>query len=185
MKFNLFEGARRIALALATLAVAMTCIALYSNSPSVHAHYVIDRPGGPPIPFSECPRESDSQSFSRTLRSGQSVWVTICHLPFRGDDGKSLLYPFKVDDRGALWGAGSQSEEFISYKRILAAQFVLSAEAETDLVAKHREAYRSQWLSGLSYLGIGLAVFAGFVNLIGWIVRGFLSIPRGMDHRPV
>lgn len=43
---------------------------------------------------------------------------------------------------------------------------------------------RQSVTDGLKYLLVGLAVFAAWVWAIGWIARGFLGIPRGMDKRP-
>jgi hypothetical protein len=44
--------------------------------------------------------------------------------------------------------------------------------------ATHSISYRA------GYLVAGLAAFAGVVWTFGWMARGFLGIPRGMDKRP-
>lgn len=36
----------------------------------------------------------------------------------------------------------------------------------------------------IGYTGLSLMAWLAFTNILGWIVRGFLGIPSGMDSRP-
>jgi hypothetical protein len=100
-----------------------------------------------------------------------------------GEKGEQLI-PFKVDDKGLVWGAPSYSSEVSDYERRLEARFKLSPSDDEEVTKQISRAYRESLISGLGYLAVGLALFAAFVWTTGWIVRGFLGIPRGQDHRP-
>lgn len=68
------------------------------------------------------------------------------------------------------------------------ARSILRTLADTvDLRALDQEAAAQRWdrrrESGLFVLAASAALFAA-TSAIGWVVRGFLGIPRGMDRRP-
>lgn len=48
-------------------------------------------------------------------------------------------------------------------------------------VAKQK---RDDMLAAAGYTVLGAAIWLAFVKCIGWIVRGFLSIPPGRDSKP-
>ncbi len=100
-----------------------------------------------------------------------------------GKDNARLI-PYKIDEQGMTWGATSYSSEVSDYERELEATFKLPSSDEETLKKHISKSYRENWVSGLGYLVAGLAIFYGVVWAIGWIARGFLSIPRGMDRRP-
>ena len=100
-----------------------------------------------------------------------------------GKDNARLI-PYKLDEQGMVWGAASYSSEVSDYERKLESRFKLSASDEETLKKEISRRYRENWMSGLGYLVGGLAIFAGVVWAIGWIARGFLGIPRGMDKQP-
>jgi hypothetical protein len=98
--------------------------------------------------------------------------------------GNAHLIPYKIDEQGMIWGAASYSSEISDYERKLEDRFKLSVNDEERLKKEISQRYHENWMSGLGYLVVGLAIFAGVVWAIGWIVRGFLGIPHGMDRRP-
>lgn len=183
MKFNIFEGARRIAILIGGLAVAGTMIALATYDPYVSVQYSIAHPNGAFVRMQEsCPSDAGRHYFSTRTSTGESVSVELCLLASRfGGDLRLILY--KIDEHGVSRAAPSDSSEVSDYKRELEGRFKLSASDEETLKREISRRYRENWVSGLGYLVAGLAIFAGFVWAIGWIVRGFLGIPRGMDRR--
>ena len=183
MKFNIFEGARRIALLIAGIAVAGTLFALATYDPYVSVQYSIAHPNGASVRMQEsCPSDAGRHYFSSRTSSGESISVNLCLLAMGKDNDR--LIPFKIDEQGKIWGAASYSSEVTDYERKLENQFKLSASDEETLKKEISQRYRENWMSGLGYLVAGLAIFAGVVWAIGWIARGFLGIPRGMDKRP-
>ena len=112
------------------------------------------------------------------------MWVTLCLLAMPFGKENTRLIPYKIDEQGRIWGAAIYSSEVVLYEKKLESRFKMSASDEEKLKQETLKRYRENWLSGLSYLVGGLAIFAGVVWAIGWIVRGFLGIPRGMDRRP-
>jgi hypothetical protein len=98
------------------------------------------------------------------------------------ENGNRLI-PYKIDEKG-IWGASTFTNEIREYQRTLEGRFKLSLHDEDVLTNELSQSYRENWTSGLGYLIAGLTVFACVVGAIGWIVRGFLGIPLGMDKRP-
>jgi hypothetical protein len=185
MKFNIFEGARRIALLIGGIAVAGTLFALSTYDPYVSVHYSIAQPNGAFIRMQEsCPSDADQHYFSSKTSAGQSVSVNLCLLAMTFGKDNTRLIPYKVDEQGMIWGAASYSSEVSGYERKLESRFNLSASDEKMLKKEISQRYRENWMSGLGYLVAGLAIFAGVMWAIGWIARGFLGIPLGMDKRP-
>ena len=184
MRVNIFEGARRIALLLAGLATALTIIAVAMHKPYVSATYLIARPDGQFVRTSEsCPSNVARHYFSAVTSSGREIPVTLCLSKMRFDDGQELI-PYKIDEEGMIWGSGEYSSEVFAYERDLERRFRFSADDEKEYA---RQATKARWenaLSSAKYLLIGLAIWAGLVSVVGWIVRGFLGIPNGMDRRP-
>ena len=82
------------------------------------------------------------------------------------------------------WGAASYSSEVSAYEKQLEARFVLPPEDNNWVDQEKSRRYWENWKESLRNLGIGLAIFAGIVWAIGWIVRGFMGVPRGLDRKP-
>jgi hypothetical protein len=184
MKFNIFEGARRIALLIGGIAIAGTLIALVTYDPYVSVQYSIAHPNGAFVRMQEsCPSDASRHYFTSKTSTGESVSVDLCLLAMSFKNNTRLI-PYKVDEQGMIWGAASYSSEVSDYERKLEGRFKLPAGDEDALKKEISRRYRENWMSGLGYLVAGLAIFAGVVWAIGWITRGFLGIPRGMDKRP-
>lgn len=94
------------------------------------------------------------------------------------------LVPYKIDEKNMVWGATSYSIEVLGYEKELEARFVLPAEDSEWLKEEISRRYRDNWKESLIGLGIGLVIFNGIVWALGWIARGFMGIPRGMDKKP-
>ena len=94
------------------------------------------------------------------------------------------LIPYKTDADGMTWGAKPYSTEISIYETQVKKRFTMTATDEEASNKKAAKQWRSQFADGMGYLVAGLAIFGAFVWATGWIVRGFLGIPRGMDRRP-
>lgn len=185
MKLNIFEGARRIALMIAGMAVVGTLFALVTYDPYVFVQYSIAHPNGTFVRMQEsCPSDAERHYFFSRTSTRESVSVDLCLLAMSFGKDNARLIPYKVDEQGMIWGAASYSSEVSDYERKLEGRFKLPASDEETVKKEISQRYRENWVSGLGYLVAGLAIFAGVVWAIGWIVRGFLGIPRGMDRRP-
>ncbi len=184
MTFNIFEGARRIALLIGVIAAVGTLIALATYHPDVSIQYSIAYPNGAFVRMLDsCPSDAEQHFFSSRTSTGESISVGLClrSMPF-GKDSTRLI-PYKIDEQGMIWGATSYSREVSEYEHKLEDRFKLSAADEYALTMNISRSYRENWMSGLGYLVAGLAIFTVVVWTIGWIARGFLGIPRGMDRR--
>lgn len=185
MTFNIFEGARRIALLIAGIAATGTLIALATYDPYVSVQYTIAQPNGAFVKTQEsCPSDAARHYFSSRTSKGESISVHLCLLAMPFSNNTTRLIPYKIDEQGMIWGAASYSSEVSDYERKLESRFKLSANDEEALKKEISQRYRENWMSGLGYLTAGLVTFAVVVWAIGWITRGFLSIPRGTDRRP-
>lgn len=185
MKFNIFEGARRIALLIGGIAITGTLIALVTYDPYVSVQYSIAHPNGAFVKMQEsCPSDAGRHYFTTKTSTGESVSVDLCLVAMSFDKNNARLIPYKIDEQGMIWGAASYSSEVSDYERKLEGRFKLPAGDEVALKKEISQRYRENWMSGLGYLVAGLAIFAGVVWTIGWIARGFLGIPRGMDKLP-
>lgn len=185
MTINLFEGSRRIALLVASIATFGTLVALITSDPYVSMGYSIARPGGSFVRNSDsCPSDAGRHYFSTKTKSGKTVRIDLCLLTMTFGEKNQSLIPYKVDEKGMIWGAASYNSEVSEYERQLERQFVLSEAdsgfAEKEIARRYWESFRE----GLVYLAIGLVIFWGLIWAIGWIMRGFLGIPRNMDKRP-
>lgn len=185
MAINLFEGARRIALLTAGVAILGTLIAVFIYEPYVSATYSIAHPSGPFVRMDEpCPSDASKHYFTTKTSTGKNVSINLCLLTMSFGAKSERLIPYKVDEQGMIWGAASYSSEVSAHERKLEQRFKIPQGEEEAISKKLSRDYRDNLTSSLGYLIVGLAIFGGVVWAIGWIVRGFLGIPRGMDKRP-
>jgi hypothetical protein len=93
------------------------------------------------------------------------------------------LVPYKTEG-DTMWGNGPYSSEVASYTDARANEFRLTpADQQAAREEWNRQRSRSIRNAALFAIG-GWIVLSVLQWLIGWIVRGFLGIPRGYDHRP-
>ncbi len=69
-------------------------------------------------------------------------------------------------------------------ERTIRTAFKIRDEDEGQLNEKWWESWRSAYGQGLAAILGGLFALWIFSLAMGWIVRGFLGIPRGMDYKP-
>lgn len=185
MTINIFEGARRIALLVAGVATIGTLIALVTHEPYVSDTYSISYPMGTFTRMEDsCPSDAARHYFTARSSTGKDVSVTLCLLAMSFGKNGDRLIPYKVDEQGMIWGATSHSSEVSAYERALEGRFKIPPGDEQKIEKEISRRYWKNMIEGLGYLAVGLVVFGGIVWATGWIVRGFLGIPRGMDRRP-
>uniref|UniRef100_C6E3Q5 Uncharacterized protein n=1 Tax=Geobacter sp. (strain M21) TaxID=443144 RepID=C6E3Q5_GEOSM len=183
MAVNVFAGARRVALTIAVVATIITIILLVMYKPYAPIRYGVRTPYGPFERTEEsCPDEGSTHYFSVTTSKGKGSNVSVCFFPMEFEDGKRLI-PYKVDEKGMIWGASRYTPEVTDYQSKMEKRFKLSPSDEQDIAKESSRLYRQKMMEGLGCLAIGLLLFSGVVWVIGWIVRGFLGIPQGMDSR--
>ena len=100
-----------------------------------------------------------------------------------GKSGDRLI-PYKVDEKEMIWGAAPYSSEISAYERKLEERFKIPLGDEEQIAKEISRLHRENMMEGFGYLVAGLAIFGVVVWAIGWVMRGFLGIPHGMDKRP-
>jgi hypothetical protein len=185
MAINIFEGARRIALLIAGLATIGTVIGLVTNEPYMPINYSIAHPTGPFVRMVDsCPSDASTHYFTAKTSTGKNVSVDLCILAMSFGKNGDRLIPYKVDEQGMIWGAAPYSSEVSAYELKLEERFKIPLGDEKQIIKDISRRYRENMMEGIGYLVAGLAIFGGVVWAIGWVVRGFLGIPHGMDRRP-
>lgn len=184
MSFNIFEGARRLALLAGGVATLITVAVWFNSETYLTVSYEITQPGMSfhRIDTDSCPAEGTHQNIKVTTNKGNPVWIYLCLLPMTFKDGVQLI-PYKVDAKGMVWGAARYSNEIEEYRKTLEKTFKIPDEHQAEISELASQARRKEFFDTFGTLTIGLGLFAALVYLIGWIVRGFMGIPNGMDHR--
>ena len=297
MKLNVFEGARRITLALGVLWV-VGCIAYaVFAEPYASATFAIAGPGEPPVKAERCADDGATTYTTAKTSKGHSIGITLCFTAHTAEDGRRLipytmapwekarrtleevsgrppdeqqltpdvLYPAlreadakgdtdrarllatliqalrtankhsfwivtNEDKRGSaefdstakdyreargdvsramkaasdakalpLWTQAPEvkrpapvwlmnekdSGEVSKYTRKVTERLTVGANDMEGLEALRSHALFEQWKLALQVLVGGLVFGWLLMAATGWIVRGFLGIPRGADSRPV
>lgn len=183
MRVNIFEGARRISLLIGALwVVGWGAHAIFSEPYSRVTYSVLAL--GVPFVSGACPDDAAAEYIEREAPEGKSVNVTLCFLANQTDSGE-MLVPYADAGEGMLWMGRKYSTEVQGYTNSMASKFQLTPEGIEAFKAIQRKALLEQWGVAAMFLFGGLAVGWAVVAAIGWIVRGFMGIPRGQDMRPV
>jgi hypothetical protein len=181
---NIFEGSRRIAITAATVTAAIAMLYAVIDDPHISEYYSISSPSAPFEKTTDsCPRGAGKHYFSKLSPSGHRVHITLCLLPMEFEGSKDLLIPYKETSEG-VYGKPSWSDEVTRYGEELERRFVFTDEDDERISDKASQEYWGSIFSTLKDIAIGILIFAGVVSLIGWIVRGFMGIPSGMDKKP-
>lgn len=185
MKFNVFEGARRIVLLLQGIFVLAALGIGFFDDPYVRLVYETRYPNEP---FSlaknqECDYSNDdSESIERQSTSGDEINITLC---YRGSlfSGGNILIPFKLEDDEKVWGNEKHSTEVSEYTKMRTASFVLPPDAHDEYrKVWWKKKFENAW-GGVKIAVVGYLSILIFSFSVGWVVRGFLGIPRGQDYR--
>jgi hypothetical protein len=187
MAINIFEGARRIALLVGGGAAVITVLVAFNQDSYYHAQYSLAAPNAPFIKTDGgCPSEGRTIYFDHKTSSGKKISVSLCLQPMTFTNKnmeQAELIPYKTDAAGLTWGARPYSSEISAYETQVKKHFTMSAADEEVSIKEAAKQWRSQFVEAMGYLAVGLAIFGALVLAIGWIVRGFMGIPRGSDNR--
>lgn len=185
MKFNVFEGARRIAL---LLQIAFVLIALgigFLDNPYIRLIYETRHPDEPFVLSKDdgCDTLTDQIEYiERKIDEDKTINITLCFRarPFSSGD---ILIPFKADEEGQIWGGGKYSQEVSEYIKKRTTFFYLPPEASKEFSKKWWGKKFENVRGGIKIAAIGYFSILIFSLVMGWIVRGFLGIPQGQDFR--
>jgi hypothetical protein len=182
MRINVFEGSRRISVLVATLYALGVGAYYVGNIPEVHITYQVDYPGEMPktLVNDSCSYNDASKSQMRTTPSGSKYELTLCFRPRKFTSGEYIPYKIEGD---SIWGESEFSEEVTAYTARAIANFKSSERAIEEVESRVWPTRKKHFQEGLTIILVGLGVFWVFVATVGWIVRGFLRIPRGRDSR--
>jgi len=200
MAINIFKGARRIAKLVAVIWIIGWSVGAYytyeSAKPTVNVTYKITGFEEAPIRImEECPPDSIMNYVDMKTKSGTKVLVKLCREKPRISELMALAK--NLEEEGDIKLAGRALDKiynlFINKKpdsteiaQLEAALVKADANGDTD------EAWIDNQGRSLvqKQIGIGAMVAIGgilflwvFTWAIGWIVRGFMGIPRGQDKK--
>lgn len=197
MAINTFEGARRIAKLIAVFIVVGFSIAIINDSPPMgKVYFTITGPDQPPV-SNGCFEVTRSKV--KTTRHGDLVELTLCFEErnfVAPQTGRTLEFdkaPFDPD----AYLASRQKGKFVDpdentdgpWKDYQATQYMSNVLDTFQIPEAEEDRINNLWWSnklelvGMYFLGM-LASLAGwwaFTWTVGWIVRGFMGIPRGSD----
>lgn len=192
MKINIFEGSRRIALLIGgiwAIGVIGTFGDTWSEDTAVKMVFAVPSPGQPATrdtpesEYSECAFKDHSESRYFVTSSGTRVRAILCFKAREFRDGQMLI-PYKVDSTGALWGDRRYSDNVSTYTKKVADSFRLSKQYEHWADSQLWPTRLQRFKVVVAFLFGGLIALWIFTAVVGWIVRGFLGIPRGKDLKP-
>ena len=220
----MFEGARRIALAIGVLWTVGCLAYAVVTEPYVSLTFAVQTYGAKPVPAEGCETRDASKYTTVEAPKGKQVSVTLCFIADRADNGSYLIpyrtvasasnpeaariyaareealrrgahadaakltefllkLPVNPSEPQTVWMAGEFDSKVRSYMDEVAAAFRLqSSDLERLEKAKWQKLWE-QWKLALQVLFGGLFVGWVLVAVVGWVVRGFLGIPRGRDSR--
>ncbi len=184
MRVNVFEGARRIALLFGGLWVAGCIGYAVMDKPYYRVHYAVDWVKSPAL-VDDCGDDDATEFVEVKAQDGSEVPVIICFVASKASDGR-LLVPYAADPSRAGWLRmnGKYSEEVKEYTRQYAGTFTLPGNGLAAAKAKKWDANVEHFKVAMQFLFAGIAIGWAFTAIFGWIVRGFMGIPRGKDARP-
>jgi hypothetical protein len=193
MKLNIFEGARRIALGfgaiwlIGCLAYAMFSVAYVSVT------YVVPGFEESAIKGTACGKQDAERYITAVTSNGRSVGVNLCFTASEASDGR-MLVPYTLNiknpdaqnpwDKYTVLMNEPYSTSVRDYTELVGNRFKFPESDTKDVEKLLWDARLNQWKEALQFALCGVAFLWAAVAGIGWIVRGFMGIPRGKDVRP-
>lgn len=184
MAINVFEGARRIAKLVSVIWIVSWIVAGFQIQPSVDVTYKIEWPDVSPVRMNEnCPSGSGKKYQRLSTQSGTSASIVFCFPTQISNSGKKLI-PYKIDRKTQTWwGDEEYSSEVRTYTEWVRDEFGFSPEDEKWVDGRKWTSFIQEIGKGALVAAFGLLIFWIFVWSVGWIVRGFMGIPRGRDSK--
>jgi len=180
---NIFEGARRVTKITAALIAFGFIFYGAVNSPTMYATYNIAFGKSPALTDEGCPSDSQSEHIYRKTSNDTNVSLTLCFLAedFPGD---RRLIPFKYGKEGGMYGHEKYATDVNKYTKSISDSFVILKGDEEKLDKQWWSKRFSDLGANLGWMLFNLALLFGFTWAIGWIARGFMGIPQGLDKKP-
>lgn len=181
-RFNVFEGARRIALLLKILWAVGALAIGWTVSPYVSMEFSTSYPDAEFIKSNDCEIGTDALEFiTRAIDDTKNVSVELCFKALRTDSGTQAV-PYKTEN-GRWWGNSPYTPDVTSYTRARSESFQLS-EADRRTALDEWNSQRTKNIRDGGFFAAGGWVALSLLQLlVGWIVRGFLGIPWAQDRR--
>lgn len=180
---NIFEGARRIAVVAAWVIIFVSAFAIYGDSPNVLIPYRVMYFGAPPIKIGICDDVVDATRYKKYVtENGREFSIKTCFRASRADNGQVLI-PYAEAPNDMVYMGRVYSDEVQRYTEGISETITPTS---SDLKEADSEYTRQAWvkrLKDVALLAGGLFLYWIIVWTIGWIIRGFLGIPRGQDYR--
>ena len=188
---NLFEGGRRLLKIAAFLWLGWVVFHFWEKAGDVRqvwVTYSVPTFNGKVELADDCPVEALAMPFAKATYTdeGTKVLIKLCFLPIKVKD--ELLIPYKIDSNGQVVAGLKYRPEVDKYIESFSASF---SPPESDYrrfddegSAKVWDFWKRSFLQLLFSVSLGVAVLYGLSFLVGWVLRGFLGIPRGMDKKP-
>lgn len=179
---NIFAGSRRIAVAFSLGVFATSLFNAFGSPPRIDITLSTVNPDGPIVveEYPGCGLEDRAESFSRNLKSGELINFTLCFAATK-QLGEWLI-PF---DKTDAWIFGSKySPEVDSYVQKRVKSFQISDEIESRAIEAYELERKSRVKDFIKTVAVAAVAFYALVFTIGWIARGFMGIPFGMDKKP-
>ena len=176
----------------------------FSVTPYLQLTYEVRWPDAAPVLVDACSGNAAREHITRNAANGSTVYVDLCFTAakadsdrrFMSDDellarkfggavegayGYEWLIPYALAEGGKARMAGARYKAVREYTAGVASWFVLD---EHGVEQARRVAIVEQLKRTFLTVFGGLAFGWVFVAVTGWIVRGFLGVPRGEDRRP-
>lgn len=183
MALNIFEGARRVTKLIAVLwLLGWITAAFFQGPPYIQASYSVSFPNPPVHKDTDCKSGEDASTYLDVrTKKGTKASVKICFIAMRASNGETVV-PYAIQGNGWV-GKSPYTTEVRAYTERVKTNFILDKDTEEWID-------KQVWPDRLSQMGQGaLIAIIGLVALwvvswsIGWIVRGFMGVPRGKDFR--
>lgn len=161
----------------------------------------------------ECPSNSATEYMYKKTTSGTEARIEVCFLALTAEDGTSIIpivskeelnqIAKKADAKGdrnavdtilvilegmeaqrtIIWGKEKYSPEVSQYTKRIEALFAIPQDDEEWIDGQWRVQFLKELGQGSFVAMSGLVFLLVFTWGIGWIIRGFMGIPRGKDRK--
>jgi len=175
MAINKFEGARRISKIVAAIWIISWCVAAFDDGYEIYDNCIRAIPVKTVIEEKSQPREIDIKVACGKVKPSRETDLYI-------DDSGNLIDPCMETEISKQMASNYRIPYDPSWK--------YNPVVERSSICENRSIDSKGWPQllkdlGQNVLGIisGLLFLWAFTWAIGWIVRGFMGIPRGQDKK--
>lgn len=196
MAINVFEGARRISKLVAIILIIGWIVGAFNHSPPpVHVTYRITGAEKLPVKMAEeCPPNSMIKHIDMETKSGTKVLVKLCREKSEIAELLALAEYLEKEDIELAERALDRIQNIFKNKnpdlteiaQLEAALVKADAADNTDeawIDARGRSLFLEYYGKIALWAISSLFLLWAFTWVIGWIVRGFMGIPRGQDKK--